>query len=621
MPGGGFSRLSTAKAPPNVPEAVQPPSPNILDGSAGVPRADTFKLGEFAIDEYRPIKVVVIGAGFSGILAGIRFPQKIPNVELTIYERSAGVGGTWFNNRYPGVACDVPAHCYQFSFEDKRDWSSFYAPGHEIQQHLQDVVDKYKLMRYIKLNHEVVHAAYDEPTGKWHIRVRSTQQRQQETSSTAQEEEFEVTADVLVTAFGAITRWKMPDIEGIETFKGELHHTAGFDPEERTWMETAEKWKDKRVGVIGVGSTAIQTVSALQPRVAKLVNYVRGQTWLSLPFASDLVSNLLGRSSGDPDDNLVFTPEEIKRFKTDEEFFWRFRHVLENEMNSMHSYTQRGSKLQLELEEHFRKTMAAKLEKRPDIAERLIPGFPVSCRRLTPGPGYLEALCAENTEFITSPIKRFTENGIETEDGKHQELDLVFCATGYDTSWQLPFKIIGRKGVDLNEKWKPYPTSYLSMCVDEFPNMFMCLGPNSIIGAGLLLPILEFTVMYAVQAAAKIQRERLKSMEVKPEAVKAFDEYIESYFPRSVFSAKCRSWYKLGKEDGRIVGLWPGSSLHAMRTLRYPRWEDYTYEREDDQHPLYWLGDGQTWNEKSLTGDRAWYLAEEFIDRPPLPVD
>ncbi|KAI0763010.1 FAD/NAD(P)-binding domain-containing protein [Fomes fomentarius] len=577
MPGGGFSRL----AKPSTPTKLQD---NGTVPTAGKPDIDTFTLGDFAIDEYRPIKVIVIGAGFSGILAGIRFPQKIPNVDLTIYEKSAGVGGTWFNNRYPGIACDVPACCYQFSFEDKRDWSSFYAPGHEIQAHLEEVVEKYKVMRYIKLKHEVVHAQYEETTGKWHVRIRRSKVDADNDSD--ESEEFEDTADILVTAFGAITRWTMPEFEGIHEFKGDLHHTAGFNPQEKTWIEAAEKWKDKRVGVIGVGSSGIQVVAALQPRVAKVVNYVRGQTWLSPPSAWQTVSDLLGRKDQSADENLVFTPEEIERFKTDDEYFRNFRLTLETEMNSQHSFTQRGSQYSMELEEKYRK-------------------------------GYLDALCAQNAEFIASPIKRFTETGIETEDGTHQELDIIFCATGYDTSWQLPFKIIGRNGVHLNEKWKPYPTSYISMCVDGFPNMFMSLGPNSVIGAGILLGILEYAVMYSVQVTSKMQRERLKSIEVKPEAVRAFDQYIESYFPRTVYSENCRSWYKLGKAEGRIVGLWPGSSLHAMKALQHPRWEDYVYEHADDlDNPLYWLGDGQTFSEKTLTGDRAWYLSEEYIDRP-----
>ncbi|KAM5545289.1 hypothetical protein V8D89_001400 [Ganoderma adspersum] len=599
MPGGGFSRI-----PPSV-------------KAEEVPQDDgRFTLGDFAIDEYRPIKVIVIGAGFSGILAGIRFPQKIPNVDLTIYEKSAGIGGTWYNNRYPGIACDVPAHCYQFTFEGKRDWSAFYSPGHEIQAHLQEVVDKYKLMRHIRLSHEVVHAQWDAPLGQWRVRV-----RRPSSSGEQEPEEIEDVADVLVTAFGAITRWKMPDIPGLGEYAGELHHTAGYKPSlGATWESDLARWKDKRVGVVGSGSTAIQVVSALAPHVASLANYVRGQTWLAPPFSMDMVKDLLGRSQSAAEDDLTLRPEEIERFKNDPEYFDRVRHMLENSMNSSHAFTQRGSTMQSDFQKMFRKLMEDKLASRPHIAEKLIPDFPVSCRRLTPGPGYLEALCLPHVDFVSSPIKRFTATGIETEDGQTKDLDLVFCATGYDTSWQLPFQIVGRDGVDLNAKWRPHPTSYLSMCVDGFPNMFMALGPNSIIGAGVLLPILETAVGYAVQAAAKMQRERIKSMEVKRSAVRDFDRYMESYFPQSVYSANCRSWYKLGKEEGRIIGLWPGSNLHAVRALQHPRWEDYEYERADpEENSLYWLGDGQSWDEKNENGDRAWYLREEFVDRPPVP--
>ncbi|KAI0364846.1 FAD/NAD-P-binding domain-containing protein [Pilatotrama ljubarskyi] len=578
MPGGSISRVSE-------PNAGSEPAP--------------YSLGDFCIDEYKPIKVIVIGAGFSGITAGVRFPQKIPGVELTIYEKSAGVGGTWFNNKYPGLACDIPAHCYQLTFEEKRDWSAFYAPGPEIRQYLENVAEKYKLMRYIKLQHEVVHAQYDEPAGKWRLRVR----RPNPDSGVL--EEIEDSADVLVTAIGSLSRWRWPNIEGLHDFKGELHHSAGFDPNENTWQEVAEAWKDKKVGVIGVGSSALQLVPALQPRVQKLVNYVRGKTWLAVPFASNSFAELLGRDPKSAED-YKFTPEELERFKNDPEFYKNFRFTLETDINSLHSSTLRGSPMQMQAREAFRENMVKKLARKPWIAEKLIPDFPVACRRLTPGPGYLEALCEDNVDFVSTHIKRITEKGIETVDGQHQDLDVIFCATGYDTSFQLPFKIIGRDGLDINDKWKPHPVSYLSVAVDGFPNMFMSLGPNSGVGSGSLLALIEYQIMYAVQATAKLQRERYKSIEVKPEALRDFDQYVDAYFPKSVYSEKCRSWYKMGQEEGRVVGLWPGSTLHALKALTHPRWEDYNYELADPvQNRMYWLGDGQTHNEKTLTGDSA----------------
>jgi len=180
--------------------------------------------------------------------------------------------------------------------------------------------------------------------------------------------------------------------------------------------------------------------------------------------------------------------------------------------------------------------------------------------------------------------------------------------------------MIGRRGVKLQDRWTPHPETYLAVTVDGFPNWFFSLGPNGCVGGGSLLVIMEREVAYAVEVAKKLQRERLKSIEVTPAAVRDFDEYLEHHFPKTVYSEKCRSWYKMGKEEGRITGLWPGSSLHAIRALEYPRWEDYTYEPFDTvQNRFYWLGDGQTYPEKTMTGDRAWYLNDDEVDYPPIP--
>jgi len=245
----------------------------------------------------------------------------------------------------------------------------------------------------------------------------------------------------------------------------------------------------------------------------------------------------------------------------------------------------------------------------------------VSCRRITPGPGYLDALCEDNVEFVPTHIKRVTETGIELVDGRFHELDIIVCATGYDTSGQFPFPVIGRNGLSLQERFTPHPETYLALCTDGFPNLFITTGPNSIIGTGSFMIIMERQVDYIVAATKKLQRERLKSMEVTAQAVKDFDEYMEHFFPTSSFSDKCTSWYKLGKSDGRVVGLWPGSCLHCIRAMANPRWEDFKFEPLDEgiKNRFFWLGDGSTYNEANMTGDRAWYLNEDEVDRPPVP--
>lgn len=158
----------------------------------------------------------------------------------------------------------------------------------------------------------------------------------------------------------------------------------------------------------------------------------------------------------------------------------------------------------------------------------VIPDFAVGCRRLTPAPGFLEALCADNVAFEVSPIARVTPSGIDTVSGSHRALDVIVCATGYDTTLQLNFPVIGRNGVALKDKHHPHPKTYLGIATDGFPNWFQSFGPNSGVGAGSLLVLIEKEVDYAVAATLKMQRERLKSMEAKSEAVADFDKYLEA---------------------------------------------------------------------------------------------
>jgi hypothetical protein len=267
--------------------------------------------------------------------------------------------------------------------------------------------------------------------------------------------------------------------------------------------------------------------------------------------------------------------------------------------------------------ELFEQHMKTKLAKKPEIAAQMIPQFPVACKRLTPGPGYLEALVEDNVDFVHDGIKRFTETGIETVDGQHREYDAIICATGFDTSFKPRFPLIGLDGVDLRDKNKDEPDNYISLGVDGFPNYFVLGGPNSGVGSGSLTVIFERVCEYTIKAIKKAQMERIKSMMPSAGAVKDFMEYTDAYFLRTVFGQKCKSWYKNGKEEGRVVGLWPGSCLHAVRTFENPRWEDYEYVYMDERTNRFgYLGDGWTDVERK-GGDTAFYMEE--IDYPPVP--
>lgn len=274
--------------------------------------------------------------------------------------------------------------------------------------------------------------------------------------------------------------------------------------------------------------------------------------------------------------------------------------------------------------------MRKKLESKPHIFESLLPDFGVACRRLTPGPGYLEALTEDNVEFINAPISRATETGLVLQGSEEKKLDILVCATGFQTSAPPPFPVIGTNGQTMQQRFEPYAETYLSLATDGFPNYFMMLGPNAAIGTGPLTTMIERTGDYIVKCIRKLQKEGISSMEPKAARVKDFSKIIDEYFKGTVYLDGCSSWYKnKGGRGDRITGVWPGSALHAMETLRSPRWEDFDYVYSEDGagkegNRLAWLGDG--WSAAQVDpgeGELAHFLQPELIDIPsePFPED
>ncbi|KAI1076622.1 flavin-binding monooxygenase [Whalleya microplaca] len=566
----------------------------------------TFTLKDAPIDGHRPMKVRVIGAGYSGIYLGIRIPQRLRNIDLRIYDKNDAVGGTWWVNRYPGCACDIPSHSYQYSFNPNPDWSAFYAPQKEICAYLQATAEKYGVMRFVKLLHNVESCRWSETTKKWTLTVLRTDTG----------EKFEDEADVLIVARGNLSDPAWPDIPGFKNFQGEVMHSA-------SWNEDYD-FKNKRVGVIGNGSSAIQIVPSLQKiEGTQLSCFVRSKTWITNPFG-DVVMKQLGL---DPK-QLAFSPEQRQEFVDNPEKFFKFRKTIELDGNTVHAVSLRGSEMQRSAIAAFQTAMRDRLAKKPEIADFLIPSFGIGCRRSTPGPGYLEALVEDNVDFITDPITGITADGATLKSGRSVALDALVCATGFNTSFAPPFAIDGRGGLALASRFAPHPEAYLSLAVDGFPNLFFMLGPNSAIGSGSLTIILEAEGDYVVKCIRKLQRDDYACMSVSPARVRDWAEYCRAYFANTVYTDPCHSWYKSGSgSDARVTGLWPGSTMHALEALRAPRWEDYEWEGRDDEgaggNRMRWLGNG--WSithikgegDGEYQGDPAWYLESKFLNVPP----
>ncbi|KAI9840562.1 MAG: hypothetical protein M1837_001542 [Sclerophora amabilis] len=546
-----------------------------------------------SIDSVRPLKVICVGAGISGILAAIRLPQRVQKLDLTIYDKNKDLGGTWFENDYPGVACDIPAHCYQLSFESNKAWSEFYASGPEILEYWRLVGKKYGVRKYMKLEHEVLEARWLEEAARWAMKIKNT----------VSGEVFDDSADVLISAIGILNKWKWPNIPGLHDFKGPLVHSAAWDH--------SFDYKNKDVALIGSGSTGIQILPNIQPDVKHVDHYVRGSTWVATTIAGEEVKKRVPDGS-----NFRYSKEEIEEWTRDPKAYLRYRKAIEHELQSAHGITIKDSDAQKGARKFFTQMMQDKLKTKPEIASHMLPTFPPLCKRLTPGPGYLEALVKENVDVVIDPIDKVVPEGIQTKDGRIRPVDALICATGFDTTFTNRFPIYGRHGVKLGDKWRQVPDTYLGIATSDFPNYFMFAGPNQAMGAGNLLIFFERVAEYAAKSLQKMQNEQIRTMTPTQRSVDNFTRFCESYFEGTVFSVECSSWYKGNSTTGKVSALWPGSSLHAVKALENPRWEDFEYTYVDGEE-FGWFGNG--WSERDRDDlDRAYYLEPDYMDIPAV---
>jgi len=453
----------------------------------------------------------------------------------------------------------------------------------------------------VKLQHKVVGASWEQEEGKWHVKIEKPDGQV-----------FEDTSDIIVSARGNLNNKQWPDVPGLWDFKGEIMHSSAWNQE--------YDFKNKRIGIIGSGSSAIQIVPKLQAKEgAQLSCFIRNRTWISPPLAQ-------GTADKYGLNEFEFTPEQIKKFKEDPESWTDFRKDIEADANNIHAVTIRGTEMQKTAAVAFDESMRKRLQKKPEYYDWLKPGFSPGCRRLTPGPGFLEALVEDNVSYVRDRISKIESKGIVTEDGKLHEIDVLCCATGFYASTAPPFPVTGCDGKSLNDHWHDRATNYLSLATDHFPNYFTMLGPNGAIGEGSLTMMIESTGDYITKAIRKIQKENIKSMSVKPERVRDFLQYCDNYFRGTVYAEECRSWYKKngqGQSGDIVTGLWPGSTLHCIEALRSPRWEDYVYDYlpEENGSPvnsMAWLGNG--WGVKQLVQKPevealSFYIAPMFQER------
>jgi cation diffusion facilitator CzcD-associated flavoprotein CzcO len=544
----------------------------------------SYTIPETPLYSPRPIRIVCIGAGASGLDVA-KNVRRLKNAELQIYEKNEAVGGTWLENRYPGCGCDIPSHNYQYSWALNPDWNEYYSGQPEIEAYFRKTARDHGLLDVIQFRHQVTEAVWDEEEGVWRFTV--------EDLTTGEKKNDH--GHFFINASGYLNNWKWPDIPGLDTFQGELMHSAA-------WKE-GTILKDKRVAVLGCGSSGIQVVAKVQPEVEELTTFVRTPTWVTAGFGS--------KYAGPGGTNFVFS-EEQKRAFADPATYLRHRKDVEHELNSRFKMLHRHTPEQAAAVEFARRDMTAKLGGGGQLADFIIPGFSVGCRRPTPGNGYLEALTRPNVQVVTgTEISHLDETGLVLATGEHIPVDVFVCATGFDLSFRPRFPVVGRGGRDLRDLWSERPTAYLSLSPAHMPNYFTFLGPNSPVGHGSAIPIIEHLTKYMLRMVHKCQTEGYKSFTPSQPAIDEFVRHADAFMPRMAWASECRSWFKNGRTDGPVTALWPGSRIHWFKVLdaRNIRFEDWQWERSTQNR---WAFMGNGFSSLEAEGrDLTWYF-----DRP-----
>ncbi len=473
------------------------------------------------------VRVIVIGAGMAGILTAIRL-REYGYENFVIYEKSDRVGGTWRENTYPGLACDVPAHLYTYSFEPNPDWSRYFAPGEEIQAYFERVAEKYHVTEKVRFNESIPHCEFRD--GKWHVR----------TSSGRHDE-----ADVIIAATGVLHHPKIADLPGLDSFAGACFHSARWDH--------SVKIEGQRVGVVGTGSTAIQITSALVDKVAHFDLFQRTPQWVM------------------PGDNIKYDEEQKALFRRDALALDALRTRLDTEFQHFANAVIDADSEEMK---QIEAACLANLEdnvRDPELREKLRPDYRAACKRLIFSPDFYAAIQHPNAELVTAGISAVEPGGIRTDDGKLHELDVLVMATGFHAdSFIRPTTVLGRGGINLDDVWEDHPVAYLSISVPDFPNFFMLNGPNGPVGNFSLIQIAESQVSYVLQLVSQIRTGRCREISASARATADFEAARSAAAKKSIWATGCKSWY-LDKHG--VPASWPWTPSRFFEEMASPKLE------------------------------------------------
>jgi cation diffusion facilitator CzcD-associated flavoprotein CzcO/acetyl esterase/lipase len=458
-------------------------------------------------------RVAIVGSGSGGLGAAIRLRQSGVD-DLVVFERGDDVGGTWRVNRYPGAACDIPSHLYEFAFAPNPDWTRRFAGQEEIWAYLRDCADRFDVRRHIRFGHDVLDATWDDAGRCWRIT----------TSGGVW------TADLLIAAAGALAEPKPPDVPGLDTFAGRVVHTARWDD--------AIDVSDANVAVVGTGASAVQVVPAIQPDAAHVTVFQRTPPWVVPRLDRPLRPGVR---------RLLRTAPVVRR---------ALRRAL-YATHEIRGLAFRRPWIGAPLEALARVRLRRQVRD-PALRRAVTPTYRIGCKRVLLADDWYPALQRPNVTLVGGALARVEPHSVTGTDGIARHADLLVLATGFRvTEPVFAERVHGRGGVRLADVWTPSMTAHLGTTVSRFPNLFVLLGPNTGLGHNSVVLMIEAQIDHVVNAVAAMDAHGATVIEPRPEAQRAFVDDVRDALASTVWTSGCDSWYL--DSTGRNTTLWPRS--------------------------------------------------------------
>lgn len=478
---------------------------------------------------------VIVGTGFSGLGAAIHAQRR--GRSYVVLEKASSVGGTWRENHYPGCACDVPSHFYSFSFAPNPRWSRFYSPQPEIRAYLDRCADDFGVRPHIRFDQRVTSARFDEPNAVWRV-------------ETATGETF--VGKYLVLGIGALHEPSTPALPGLSSFRGRVFHSANWDH--------AFDAEGKTVATVGTGASAIQFIPQLAKRAKQLRVFQRTPAWV-MPKLDRAVS-------ASAQETFAKHPAAQRAIR------WGIFGLMEA---LTIGFVQRPEMLRF-LERSARRHIARHIT---DLALRakLTPDYHVGCKRVLVSNDYYPALARDNVEVITDAIDAITSTGIVTRDGSVRDVDAIVFGTGFAVTERLtPLAVFGRDGIDLNAAWQNGAEAHLGTMVTGFPNAFSLMGPNTGLGSGSMVFMIEAQIEYMMKTIALTEKRSEAIVDVKSSAQARYNRDLQTRLANTVWASGCKSWYL--DKNGRNSTLWPGLTTEFWLRTRWPNANDFLFGKQ-----------------------------------------